>query len=63
FGGTADREVSRDQLWAWRVQTRSGFSLCMLPGDHFFLFSARQALLQALCRDLAVVLRSRREIL
>jgi medium-chain acyl-[acyl-carrier-protein] hydrolase len=52
FGGLQDKEVSRDDLAAWRDQTRSTFRLRMLPGDHFFLHSARTPLLQAISQDL-----------
>jgi medium-chain acyl-[acyl-carrier-protein] hydrolase len=48
FGGDADAEVGCDQLAAWSAQTQDGFRLRMLPGDHFFLVSARPALLQAI---------------
>lgn len=52
FGGLQDREVSCDELEAWREQTNSAFSLQMLPGDHFFLNSARALLLQSLSNKL-----------
>jgi medium-chain acyl-[acyl-carrier-protein] hydrolase len=53
FGGLADRWVSRESLEAWRDQTRAGFSLQLLPGDHFFLADSRPLLLAALSRKLA----------
>ena len=37
FGGLQDKGVSRDDLVAWREQTRGSFRLRMLPGNHFFL--------------------------
>lgn len=52
FGGLQDREVSCDELEAWREQTTAAFSLQMLPGDHFFLHSARSLLLQSLSHKL-----------
>jgi medium-chain acyl-[acyl-carrier-protein] hydrolase len=52
FGGLQDREVSCDELEAWREQTSAAFSLQMLPGDHFFLNSARSLLLQSLSQKL-----------
>jgi medium-chain acyl-[acyl-carrier-protein] hydrolase len=52
FGGMQDPEVTRGQLSAWRAQTHQMFTLRMLPGDHFFLHSARTLLLQALSQDL-----------
>lgn len=52
FGGLQDRRVSQSQLEAWRHQTNDGFSLEMLPGDHFFLHSAESPLLPLLSREL-----------
>ncbi|HEY9797280.1 MAG TPA: thioesterase II family protein [Leptolyngbyaceae cyanobacterium] len=52
FGGLQDREVSCDDLEAWREQTNAAFSLQMLPGDHFFLHSAQPLLLQSLSQKL-----------
>jgi medium-chain acyl-[acyl-carrier-protein] hydrolase len=52
LGGLGDDTVSRQELDAWREQTTGPFRLRMLPGDHFFLNSARPLLLQALIQDL-----------
>jgi medium-chain acyl-[acyl-carrier-protein] hydrolase len=52
FGGAEDERVSRPALEAWRKQTRAAFSLKMFPGGHFFLHSARQAVLRALREEL-----------
>ena len=52
LGGLSDREVSRDELAAWRVQTSSTFTLQMLQGEHLFLQSNRASILQAVRRDL-----------
>ena len=48
FGGLADPEVSRANLAAWEKQTEADFAIQMFAGDHFFLNSARQELLQAI---------------
>lgn len=61
FGGLEDDDVSRDDLEAWRVHTRGEFTLRMLPGDHFFLRSARAPLLEAVSGDLGRVLAQMRE--
>jgi medium-chain acyl-[acyl-carrier-protein] hydrolase len=53
FGGLQDHDVTRDELAAWREQTHGAFALRMLPGDHFFINTARMLLLQALARELA----------
>lgn len=46
FGGSEDTEVSLKDLEAWNLQTNNSFNLHILPGDHFFLHSARSRLLQ-----------------
>jgi medium-chain acyl-[acyl-carrier-protein] hydrolase len=56
FGGLQDDKVSRDNLVAWRDQTDGAFTLRMFPGDHFFLHSAQIQLLQAVSRDLTLLL-------
>jgi medium-chain acyl-[acyl-carrier-protein] hydrolase len=52
FGGLQDHEVSREQLEAWRDQSRASFSLYMFPGDHFFLDTAEPLLLKTIAREL-----------
>ncbi|PYS90392.1 MAG: putative thioesterase [Acidobacteria bacterium] len=52
YGGLQDHEVSRAQLEAWRTQTTGGFTLRMLPGDHFYLQTGRALLLRSLFREL-----------
>ena len=52
FGGLEDTGVSHEQLAAWSEHTRSSFKLRMVPGDHFFLNSARVSILAAISEDL-----------
>jgi medium-chain acyl-[acyl-carrier-protein] hydrolase len=52
LGGLQDRRVSRADLDGWREQTTASFSLRMFPGDHFFLTTAQQMLLQVLAQQL-----------
>lgn len=52
FGGLADPVVERFELTAWREQSTRPLTLRMLPGDHFFVQSARSLLLSALAEDL-----------
>ncbi|URM90689.1 alpha/beta fold hydrolase [Streptomyces sp. MRC013] len=47
FAGTEDREVPADRVDPWHEQTTGGFTRRLLPGDHFFLHSARTALLDS----------------
>ncbi len=56
FGGLQDSRVTHNGLAAWRDQTCRSFTLRMLPGDHFFLHSARASLLGALAQDLKQLL-------
>ena len=53
FGGLGDAEVTKEDLEAWREHTRGRFRLRMMPGDHFFLHSARELVTDAVARDLA----------
>jgi medium-chain acyl-[acyl-carrier-protein] hydrolase len=46
FGGTDDLMVSQSSLEAWQQQTSSQFSLHKLQGNHLFLRSARNTLLE-----------------
>jgi medium-chain acyl-[acyl-carrier-protein] hydrolase len=55
LGGLQDREVARESLGAWQEQTAATFLLRMLPGDHFFLNTARSLLLATLARDLTQI--------
>jgi medium-chain acyl-[acyl-carrier-protein] hydrolase len=53
FGGTEDLKVGWEDLAAWKLHTTRQFSLHSLPGDHFFLHSARSRLLQQIGQQLA----------
>jgi medium-chain acyl-[acyl-carrier-protein] hydrolase len=53
LGGREDPAVSRAELEAWRSHTRGPFELQMLPGDHFYLHSARPRLLRLIVGRLA----------
>ena len=53
YGGLQDGKVNRDSLAAWRDHTSGSFTLRMFPGDHFFLRSQQEALLQAISKDLS----------
>ena len=51
FGGLEDSEISREQLEAWREQTTARFQLHMVPGDHFFIHSAREEILRIMSEE------------
>lgn len=52
YGGVADPLLPREDLEGWREQTTGMFSLRMFPGDHFFLLTASQILLDTLNQEL-----------
>ena len=56
FGGLQDKEVSRQDLEAWRVHTAGNFILRNFPGDHFFLHSDRSRLLWAMSQELISII-------
>ncbi len=55
FGGLGDDEVTREDVEAWRQQTRGRFRMRMLPGHHFFIHGAKDLVLEAVSRDLAEI--------
>lgn len=58
FGGVADPGITSDDMQAWKAQTGRNFELHMLPGDHFFIHSESERLLQLLAHQLERVLHS-----
>ncbi len=57
FGGLKDSNTSRETLEGWQGQTTGPFRLRLLPGDHFFINSARPVLLEAISHDLTGLLK------
>ena len=53
FGGTQDPKVSQAALEEWSEQAGSSFALKMLPGDHFFVNTAQQLILQVIGAELS----------
>ncbi len=53
IGGQEDSEVTLEELAAWRIHTRGAFHMEILPGDHFFIKSARGKLLRAISTRLS----------
>jgi medium-chain acyl-[acyl-carrier-protein] hydrolase len=53
FGGLYDESVKSEMVAAWREQTTSSFRLCIMPGDHFFIHSARDRILSILSQELS----------
>ncbi|ACK71146.1 Erythronolide synthase., Oleoyl-(acyl-carrier-protein) hydrolase [Gloeothece citriformis PCC 7424] len=56
FGGLEDSQISRELLEPWHKQTQSHFQLTLIPGDHFFLQTARQKLLSIIVETLVPTL-------
>lgn len=60
FSGDADEEVCRQDLEAWREQTRRAFAAHILPGDHFFLKKDEDTFLMLLREELGRMLEQTR---
>jgi medium-chain acyl-[acyl-carrier-protein] hydrolase len=60
FGGLDDPEVPQERLQFWQEETKARFSLHLFPGGHFYLHSARAALLEVLEKELALYLQPAR---
>lgn len=55
FGGLADVRVDAGDLDGWRLHTTGPSRVAMLPGSHFFLHSAQDALLAEITQDLHLI--------
>jgi medium-chain acyl-[acyl-carrier-protein] hydrolase len=53
FGGLDDPRVSRERLESWSAHTNDGFTLRYFPGDHFFINTARKAVVASILTELA----------
>jgi medium-chain acyl-[acyl-carrier-protein] hydrolase len=58
FGGAADPRVSPPELEPWARETTGPFSLRLFAGDHFFLHTARPAVLAEVDALCAILRRS-----
>jgi len=52
LGGSRDEDRPPELLQEWRRETTGPFALHMFPGDHFFVRTARQLVLDVIARDL-----------
>jgi medium-chain acyl-[acyl-carrier-protein] hydrolase len=57
FGGHDDHLMEPYHLEAWRSQTSADFDLKMFPGNHFFIHSSQDTLLQSILQKLQSQLR------
>ena len=55
FTGLDDKSVQYEDLAAWRKHTRAAFRMELLPGDHFYVQTSREALIRSLVRDLSSI--------
>jgi medium-chain acyl-[acyl-carrier-protein] hydrolase len=58
WGGSDDAELSREDLALWQHQTASAFELQIFQGDHFFVHSQREVLIDAIEARLRPYLRA-----
>lgn len=58
FYGRDDRSVSRHEVEQWRDQTMVACTVREIPGDHFFLKSAKAQLMKTVANDLAADLQT-----
>ncbi|WP_017559899.1 thioesterase II family protein [Nocardiopsis baichengensis] len=61
FGGLQDVRVSGGDLDQWRRHTAARFRLIMLPGSHFFVHSARDAVLAEVSAELETTVTREKE--
>ena len=60
FGGLQDQEVFPEDVRAWSSHTTGPFRVHLLPGDHFFVNSARSDVLRLLASELNLAGADRR---
>jgi medium-chain acyl-[acyl-carrier-protein] hydrolase len=56
LGGVSDPETNVEGLDAWRQHTKSSFKLRIFPGEHFFLNTAKELMLQTMTEEMNMVL-------
>ncbi len=54
FRGSDDPEATMEEMEGWGRHTARGFSLCEIPGDHFYLTHAAPLLLSGIRRALGI---------
>ena len=57
YGGDRDEGVEDRHLNGWGAQTTGSFHVQLMPGDHFFINTARSALLSQISDTLSLVTR------
>jgi len=52
YGGLADKDTSRETLYAWQEETTGSCLVRMFPGGHFFISDCANQVISALERDI-----------
>lgn len=52
YGGLDDPRLSREHLEGWALHTNSGFQSQYFPGDHFFIKTARESVIDSIAAQL-----------
>jgi acyl transferase domain-containing protein/surfactin synthase thioesterase subunit/acyl carrier protein len=63
FGGEQDQSVTHAALAAWREHTRGAFTQHILPGDHFYINHAWEALAKIIMQELSVAVQKNSDAL
>ena len=57
FGGLFDPKISRDDAEAWSKHTCSEFRLAMIPGEHLFINTHREQLINLINQDISIYVK------
>ena len=57
FGGLDDPELEYSEVLAWRKHTSGEFNIFMLPGNHFFIHTAKDCMLKVISDELTYLNR------
>jgi len=52
FGGLEDRQLSQEHLQGWAIHTTADFKIKYFPGDHFFINTAKKAVIDSIIDEL-----------
>jgi medium-chain acyl-[acyl-carrier-protein] hydrolase len=55
FGGLDDPRVSKERIEGWALHTNSNYKSQYLPGDHFFITTARDAVISSIFSQVTAV--------
>lgn len=59
LGGLEDPRVSRERLQGWAQHTNAIFKVHLFPGDHFFIHTAREAVIASIAAERSITHASR----